>query len=582
MLSAQNMLFFGAAVSESVTPTASTPKATGERHATGDFGGLLASAESKLQKADTPLDQTGRQYRNMVADNTPMAFAGMVLPALEAMPLSGDASTTGTSDVPVDLVSEKTAMPVVPTLPDEFAMMLTENGGATKTNSDTAVVLTTSNNNSILNNTDTSERVEIGLVMEKTPIARNLQAVWPATDSGQEAIRLGALADRMAASAKADLMASTIDQSRTTVAMPSLTPAGSNMLETAARMESDVVMSRFDAPDPFSNSESLSSTAEDNKIANAKVVENAIAIASDTRAVSGRNGTGPMFNHLVSALHVKQVRTAVSHVSREHHAPAGQSQSTAIQSDTAKPLSPMTASGSAPSAAPATGNELSAEMPCVQSDQSAPQPETGERMMSNTEVQSSFLETVEKTNGRSAGIVSDATTVRTSDIANDHLANLNTLPVDKTDPMPVKSETTPVRFVMPTDIDQRPVRSGQSVTIRMEPEHLGQVRLTLSEYRDSIVGRLVVENHAARTVVESHLQMLYDQLTDRGINLDAFQVFVGGDGSASLARRHHNENTRRTNGGSGLSISAPVGDAVASSRSDGGLYINATGVNWVA
>ena len=146
----------------------------------------------------------------------------------------------------------------------------------------------------------------------------------------------------------------------------------------------------------------------------------------------------------------------------------------------------------------------------------------------------------------------------------------------------MKSETTPVRFVLPTDIDTGTVRTGQSVTIRMEPEHLGQVRLTLSEHHDSIVGRLVVENHAARTVVESNLQTLYDQLTDKGIDLDAFQVFVGGDGSASLARRQQGQNTRRTNGGNTMSTSAPVGDATVSSRSGGGLYINATGVNWVA
>ena len=58
----------------------------------------------------------------------------------------------------------------------------------------------------------------------------------------------------------------------------------------------------------------------------------------------------------------------------------------------------------------------------------------------------------------------------------------------------------------------------------MEPENLGQLRLILSTHHDTVNGRLIVENNAVRTVVESNLSNLYDQLSRQGIRLENFEV----------------------------------------------------------
>ena len=581
MLSAQNILFFGAIAPESITSTATTPKADGEKAATGDFMGLLAVAESELRTTDTPVDRIGEH--NAMADDISGETILATLPEPEAMPQSETEPSVVVPDVPVEVVSEKTIMPIPSTLPDESAVAVTDKNNSVATNVDETVITKTSNDNRIFTNTDVPQQAENSLVMEKTPIARNLEALRPFTDSGQEAIRAGIIADKMSMmTAESVGITVTVDQPRATVDMPILNQSGSSVMENVSGQNPDTITSRFDAFDSASHGGHTSQTLEDDKNLTARTVEQAIAFESDARTVSGRNGVDPLLNQLASALHVKQVRTENNRVLHENHTSTMQSQPSVIKTDTNQSALSMVDADVEQSATPTARNGLSTAVPSAEYDHTAPKPETGDSVMQNTKVISTFEETMEKANGRSFETVTDATSFRSPDIANDRLSTWNTLPVDKAEPIPVKSETTPVRFVLPTDIDTGTVRTGQSVTIRMEPEHLGQVRLTLSEHHDSIVGRLVVENHAARTVVESNLQTLYDQLTDKGIDLDAFQVFVGGDGSASLARRQQGQNTRRTNGGNTMSTSAPVGDATVSSRSGGGLYINATGVNWVA
>jgi hypothetical protein len=139
------------------------------------------------------------------------------------------------------------------------------------------------------------------------------------------------------------------------------------------------------------------------------------------------------------------------------------------------------------------------------------------------------------------------------------------------------------RFVMPLETKAANLRNGQTIMIKMEPEHLGNVRLTLSGNNDSITGRLIVENSAAQTAVESNLDDLYDQLTRHGVKIDHFEVSVGGgqigqsyneNGSSPDVRRPIVWSKKTGDNGGG----APVPDIDASSR----MYIGAGGVNWIA
>jgi flagellar hook-length control protein FliK len=147
-------------------------------------------------------------------------------------------------------------------------------------------------------------------------------------------------------------------------------------------------------------------------------------------------------------------------------------------------------------------------------------------------------------------------------------------------------ESEPVRFVLPRDIEQNNVRTGQTVIIKMEPEHLGNVRLTLSNHHDTVTGRLVVDNLAAQTAVENNLDSLIEQLSKQGIKLDHFDVSLSG---GSVGHRFAQDNTsgnyengnhqqgnleRNNNNNEGLYSSEVIPHSE--------MYINSNGVNWIA
>ncbi len=143
-------------------------------------------------------------------------------------------------------------------------------------------------------------------------------------------------------------------------------------------------------------------------------------------------------------------------------------------------------------------------------------------------------------------------------------------------------EMTAVRFVLPPEVRRTDLKQGRTIIIKMEPEHLGNVRLTLTSQHDSITGRLVVENSAARTVVETNLDKLYDQLARQGIRLDAFQVSLNGEQAGnrfahgrSAADLRARARIRKEDNFHVESLNRS--ENISRSR----MYITAAGVNWV-
>jgi hypothetical protein len=157
------------------------------------------------------------------------------------------------------------------------------------------------------------------------------------------------------------------------------------------------------------------------------------------------------------------------------------------------------------------------------------------------------------------------------------------LDVSKTGTADSELQMSQVRFVLPDNIDQKNINNNRVIFIKLEPEHLGTVRLTLSSHNSGIAGRMVVDNAAVQSVVESNLNSLFDELVDKGINLDSFQVSVGGGHIGQrFSSRQATPRTGRSSSWSDdrskLDGSLPVSSGSYGSR----LYIRSTGVNWLA
>ncbi|MGC8783710.1 MAG: flagellar hook-length control protein FliK [Armatimonadota bacterium] len=77
-------------------------------------------------------------------------------------------------------------------------------------------------------------------------------------------------------------------------------------------------------------------------------------------------------------------------------------------------------------------------------------------------------------------------------------------------------------------------RSTSSVTLQLEPEHLGRLRVTISVNDGAIHTHIVADNHAVRQMLESNSTLLQQALQERGLQLGALQVSVQGDGRQFL------------------------------------------------
>ncbi len=77
-------------------------------------------------------------------------------------------------------------------------------------------------------------------------------------------------------------------------------------------------------------------------------------------------------------------------------------------------------------------------------------------------------------------------------------------------------------------------QSTTSVTLQLEPEHLGRLRVTISLNDGAIHTHIVADNHVVRQMLESNSSLLQQALQERGLQLGALQVSVQGDGRQFL------------------------------------------------
>jgi len=92
----------------------------------------------------------------------------------------------------------------------------------------------------------------------------------------------------------------------------------------------------------------------------------------------------------------------------------------------------------------------------------------------------------------------------------------------------VKVDIPAVRFTVPPELNDDKSLHNRTVMIKMEPDNLGPIRMTLTSVHDNLSARLVVDSSAAKSAVESNLHQLADQLNRQGIKIEFFEISVGG------------------------------------------------------
>ncbi len=87
-----------------------------------------------------------------------------------------------------------------------------------------------------------------------------------------------------------------------------------------------------------------------------------------------------------------------------------------------------------------------------------------------------------------------------------------------------------VKLTLPQEMPQVKV-DGQTVLLKIEPEHLGPAKLQLSIKNDSLSARVTVDSVHAKAAVESSLDQLNDQLARAGVKVNYIEVNVRGGGA---------------------------------------------------
>ncbi|UCC45638.1 MAG: flagellar hook-length control protein FliK [Candidatus Zixiibacteriota bacterium] len=104
-----------------------------------------------------------------------------------------------------------------------------------------------------------------------------------------------------------------------------------------------------------------------------------------------------------------------------------------------------------------------------------------------------------------------------------------------------KTEAQNVRFMLPDDVGARLRVNGRAVHIRIEPEHLGPARLSLSMADDKLKARIIVESVPAKAALEQNLDRLINELNKAGIEVDNIEITINnGDAhNQMLGRQPH-------------------------------------------
>jgi flagellar hook-length control protein FliK len=146
--------------------------------------------------------------------------------------------------------------------------------------------------------------------------------------------------------------------------------------------------------------------------------------------------------------------------------------------------------------------------------------------------------------------------------------------------------TQMARFTLPDNLSQMLRPNGRSLTLQIEPEHLGKARIHLAMKSDGLTARVVVDSEIARQAVEVGMGRLLDQLSKAHINVDSIDVSVGGnsDDSGQLAQHRFFSNRPRMAFNKSLENETLESAALVAAAHQlyGGGMISRSGVNVLA
>ncbi|UCE25121.1 MAG: flagellar hook-length control protein FliK [Candidatus Zixiibacteriota bacterium] len=109
------------------------------------------------------------------------------------------------------------------------------------------------------------------------------------------------------------------------------------------------------------------------------------------------------------------------------------------------------------------------------------------------------------------------------------------------EPSVEKSQPRSVRLNLPENLSTTVKPNGRAVTIRIEPEHLGPARLSLSMVDHKLKARIVVDSVPAKVALESNIDRLMNQLSKADIKVDQIEITINGDSTHNqyLGRQPH-------------------------------------------
>jgi flagellar hook-length control protein FliK len=88
-----------------------------------------------------------------------------------------------------------------------------------------------------------------------------------------------------------------------------------------------------------------------------------------------------------------------------------------------------------------------------------------------------------------------------------------------------------VKFTLPETLQKSFASSGQTIMLKIEPDHLGPARLNLSVRDQMLTARVTVDTPVAKALVERSLDQLTETLSRAGIAVDKIEVMLGDSGA---------------------------------------------------
>jgi len=88
-----------------------------------------------------------------------------------------------------------------------------------------------------------------------------------------------------------------------------------------------------------------------------------------------------------------------------------------------------------------------------------------------------------------------------------------------------------IKMEMNKEIAKMGEKEKSTLTVRLQPEELGRMKIDLELKEGMIHGKIFVENESAKNALQQNLQAMRDQMKDQGISVGSLEVELGNESS---------------------------------------------------